>query len=108
MPALMDRLKGALPLSRAAREYFPIGRSGNPLHKSTLIRWHLHGLRNSEGQRVRLGAFKIGTEYYTDRDSCERFLSALNQDNKSLSDNTDREMSQLGREASKALEAMGI
>jgi hypothetical protein len=51
-------------------------RFGYP-HKSTAIRWITRGIRTATGQRVRLTAWRRGTQWFTSREAVEEFARAV-------------------------------
>lgn len=76
---MLPTLTGALPLTQALREFFPAGRTGNPIALSTAYRWIHRGVLSASGNRVRLHAVRIGGVTYIRPDDAERFLLALNE-----------------------------
>lgn len=97
----------AVPLTTALREWFPRGRSGNPVHLSTAMRWINRGVLAANGERVFLRAVRIGGTTYLRPADAERFILALNADTPVADDHAETEMLRRSREAGEALKAMG-
>lgn len=102
---MLATLSDALPFSRALREFFPVGRTGNPVALSTGLRWHHRGIIGPSGERVFLEAKKVGGVLYVTPAAAERFVAALNADRIDSPD-VDGDFQRRAREAGKALEAM--
>lgn len=47
------------------------------VHPSTPMRWIRHGVLGPSGNRVRLGAQKVGARWRTSRESLTRFANAM-------------------------------
>ena len=60
----------------AASRLLGEGRHGALIHPATLTRWILRGVRNPDGDRVRLEAIRCGVSWRTSREALERFTAA--------------------------------
>ncbi len=95
----LAKLENAKPLRS-----IPIpGDPSNP----TRTRWVLHGILNARGERVKLQAWKIGGRLMTTELAIDQFLERLNCNHVDDHPPTDEEIVRRGREAGKALEALG-
>jgi hypothetical protein len=84
------------------------GRSpGKTVDPSTVFRWISHGIRRSDGARVRLEAIKIGGRFITSKAAVQRFLVASNEaETVNTSEATETKQTRAAK-ASAKLEAMG-
>jgi hypothetical protein len=104
---MLATLSDAVPLTQALRRFFPPGRTGNPVHLSTALRWIHRGIVASNGERVRLSALKIGGQTYITAAAAEAFVLALNAGSAAAQDHADADFSRRAKEAGAALEALG-
>jgi hypothetical protein len=65
-----------LPLTAAAK-MVPPARSGKRTHLSTLLRWIIRGVKNPNGEIVRLEAVRLGGRWVTSQDALQRFAERL-------------------------------
>ena len=83
---------------------------GSPIHKSTIVRWCLKGVKLSDGRRVYLDHIRAVGRIVTSREALVRFLaeqSALpTSDTPAIRTPTQR--SKASERAAKELEALGI
>lgn len=93
----LDHLDRAEPL-RSIR--IP-GSPSNP----TRTRWVLTGIKNAAGERIRLRAWKVGGRLMTTPLDVDHFLTALNGEH--VADESDADVARRGREAGRALQALG-
>lgn len=104
---MLATLSDAMPLTQALRRFFPPGRTGNPVHLSTGLRWVHKGVVGPGGERVRLEAVRVGGQTYVTPAAAERFVAALNAGSSAAKTETDADMARRAKEASRALEALG-
>jgi hypothetical protein len=90
-------LKNAEPLNTI---YIP----GNPSTQCR-HRWRMVGVKDKDGNRIKLKCHKIGGRVHTTPEDVDRFIVALSDDAAPVDDRDD--MARRGREAGKALEALG-
>lgn len=92
---------------RQAGHLFP----GDP-SSPTMARWHLKGVLNAAGQRVRLLAIRSGGRLYVDQSIADRFLAELNAPTARADfshEETDTKQTVIrGKDASAALEKLGF
>lgn len=98
-PVTLSALENAKPL-RSIR--IP-GDPSNP----TRTRWVLHGVKNIRGERVKLQAWKIGGRLMTTELALDQFLAELNSEQSDADAVSADDIVRRGREAGKALEALG-
>jgi hypothetical protein len=91
------KLTGAVPLATAT---IP----GNP-SRATRHRWHLEGVLDANGHRIRLQCMKVGGRLYVTPEAVDRFIVALSAD--ADDDVSGEPLIDSGRAAGKALEALG-
>ena len=95
--ATLVQLKNAEPLRK-------ISIPGAPSNQ-TRHRWALSGVLAPNGQRVKLQTWKIGGRLVTTPEAVESFILALSGDAPAAE--ADDAVSRRGREAGRALEALG-
>lgn len=104
---MLASLSDALPLTKALRDFFPPGRTGNAVHLSTALRWIHKGVMAPNGERVRLDAVRIGGQTYITPQAAEKFIAALNADSPAAKEDRNADFARRAKEASRALESLG-
>jgi hypothetical protein len=66
-------------LSEAARR-FPSFRCGAPVHSATLTRWILAGVKDRDGNRIKLQAKRLPGRWVVTDDTISEFIEALTND----------------------------
>jgi hypothetical protein len=67
--------KNMIPVPKVPR-LLPKMRSGSPVHISTIMRWIHDGVRDANGNRVRLAAWRLGQRWCTTPEAISRFIAA--------------------------------
>jgi hypothetical protein len=65
-----------LPLAKVA-EQLPEGRTGKPVHTTTIARWITHGVRITGGERVMLRGVRLPGGWRTTQEWIDEFLETL-------------------------------
>jgi hypothetical protein len=69
----------AISLSEAAASV-PPSRQGKRTNISTVLRWILSGVKNPQGERIRLEGIRFGGKWVTSRGALQRFAERLTPD----------------------------
>src|SRR5262245_188130 len=69
----------AISLGEAAA-VVPPSRQGKRTNISTILRWILFGVKNPNGERIRLEGIRFGGKWVTSRDALQRFAERLTPD----------------------------
>jgi hypothetical protein len=99
-----------IPLAEACK-LVPPARRGKRTHLSTLLRWIISGVRNPNGQTVRLDGIRIGGRWMTSREAIQRFANALTPNlNTALppAPRTPTQRQKASDRAARELESIGI
>lgn len=104
---MLATLTDAVPLNKALRDFFPKGRTGNPVALSTGLRWIHKGVVGPSGERVRLNAVRVGGQTYVSMAAAEKFIAALNTGSAASKSDADADLARRAKEAAKALESLG-
>lgn len=75
--------------------------------KSTIFRWADLGVLDGSGKRVKLKTYRIGGRILARLSDLKMFLDTLNADRTEQPAESEAEIARRGREAGKALEALG-